>query len=90
MGEVPERPIEEMDTRRPAAALVLIGPGCVATPADGAAVLLLRPKNAVKVLEVMELRRVRGGEVSLGELSSAMLCFVRCCSRPGGVEWGEI
>jgi hypothetical protein len=27
IGEEPERPMEEMDTRRPAATLVLIGPG---------------------------------------------------------------
>jgi hypothetical protein len=36
-------------------------------------VALERPKMAVRVLEVMELRRGREGELSLEEFSSAML-----------------
>ncbi len=67
IGEVPERPIAAMDMRRLGAAAVLIGPGWGATAGEVPDVLLLRPKSAVKVLDVKEPRRalveVSGGEV---------------------------
>jgi hypothetical protein len=80
MGDVPDRPIAAMDMRRLGAAAVLAGPGWGATAGGVPAVLLFRPKSAVKVLEVKDSRRALV-EVSGGELfSSDILCGViyRC------------
>ena len=72
MGDVPERPSAEMDMRRPGVVAVVTGAGCGATAEVGPDVLLVRPKRAVKVLEVKEARRWRGEpEVSGGELFSS-------------------
>ncbi len=81
MGEVPDSPSVEIDIRRPGAVAAVTGAGCEATPDGGLPdTLFVRPKRAVKVLEVKEPRRWRGEpEESLELLSSPMMAcwFVR-------------
>jgi len=75
IGAVPERPIAAMDNRRLGAAAVLTGPGWAAAVGAVPDVLLLRPKSAVKVLEVNDPRRALV-EVSGGELFSSDILYV--------------
>jgi hypothetical protein len=79
-----------IDIRRPGAADVGTGPACGDVP-DWFEILLLRPKRAVKVLDVIELRRGRalaglplGGLLSSDMIAVSWSLVSRVSAESGG------